>query len=162
MRMIVLSFGLLVMVGVLVLAGARGSARAGASAGTVLLEADRAFDGATAARGEAGFASFLSDDMTTIRADQPIVRGKDAFLEGWKSLLTTPGLSLRWQPQLARISEDGTLGFTVGTYTTTRNENGAARVVGTGKYVTIWRKQPDGTWKVIFDSGVSDTPPASR
>lgn len=148
---------------VLVFAGARGSVRAGASAAAeaVLLEADRAFDAATAARGEAGFASFLSDDMTTIRADQPIVRGKGAFLEGWKSVFTTPGLSLRWQPQLARISDDGTMGFTVGTYTTTRSENGEARVVGSGKYVTIWRKQSDGTWKVIFDSGVPDTPPAA-
>lgn len=162
MRKTVLSLGLLIAACVLVFAGVRASVAAGSGAASeaVLLEADRAFDAATAARGEAGLASFLSDDMTTIRADQPIVRGKDAFVAGWKPIFTTPGLALRWQPQLARISDDGTLGFTVGASTTTMTEQGVSRVVGSSKYVTIWRKQPDGSWKVIFDSGVRDTPPA--
>ena len=55
MRKIVLSLGLLVAVGVLVFAGVRGSVRAGTGAApeAVLLDADRAFDAATAARGEA-------------------------------------------------------------------------------------------------------------
>ncbi len=127
-----------------------------------LVKVDQDFDAATAKLGQAGFASFISDDMTTIRENTDIVRGKPGFLEGWKKILTTPGVHLRWQPQLARISDDGTLGFTVGTYQTTSQENGTPRQEGSGKYVTIWRKQPDGSWKVIFDSGVHDDVPAAK
>ena len=123
----------------------------------VLLKADREFDAATAARGEAGFSSFIAEDMTSIRANAPIVRGKAEFVGGWSGVFATPGLAVRWAPELARISDDGTLGFTVGTYTTTKTENGAAKQVGSGKYVTIWRKQADGAWKVTFDSGAADT-----
>jgi ketosteroid isomerase-like protein len=134
-----------------------------ASDASVLTKADQAFDAATAARGQEGFASFIADDMTTVRENQDVVRGKAQFVDGWKGLFTTPGLSVRWQPQLGRISDDRTMGFTVGTYQTLRKQEGegSARMVGSGKYVTIWRKQPDGSWKVVFDSGVKDTPPAS-
>jgi ketosteroid isomerase-like protein len=137
------------------------SASASGADPSVLMKADQEFDAATAARGIEGFASFIAEDMTTIQPNVPIVRGKESFISGWKTILATPGLSLRWQPQLAGISDDGTLGFTVGTYTTTRTENGSSRVIGSGKYVTIWRKQADGSWKVTFDSGAHDTPPAA-
>lgn len=62
---------------------------------------------------------------------------------------------------MGRISEDGTLGFTVGHYMGTQTENGSAQAVASGKYVTIWAKQADGSWKVVFDSGVGDTKPSA-
>ena len=34
-------------------------------------------------------------------------------------------------------------------------------IKGSGKYLTVWRLQKDGSWKVEFDTGVPDTPPAS-
>jgi len=79
----ILSRAALLIVGVLTLAGARSSVRTGMSGAPegVLLEADPVFDAAAAARGEAGFASFLSDDLTTIRADQPLVRGETDSLK---------------------------------------------------------------------------------
>jgi ketosteroid isomerase-like protein len=157
-----------ILVLVMVVVGALGAVpnRTGVAASSaadpaVLVKADQDFDAATAARGQEGFSSFIASDMTTIQPDEAIVRGKEGFVEGWKAVFSTPGLAVRWQPQLARISDDATLGFTVGNYTTTRTENGSARTVGSGKYVTIWRKQADGSWRVTFDSGVHDTPPAS-
>lgn len=128
----------------------------------VLVEIDRAFSEATATKGIEGFASFIAEDMTSIVADQPIAQGKGAFVERYRAFLSTPGFAFRWTPDLGRISEDGTLGFTVGHYAATQTENGSARAAGSGKYVTIWAEQADGSWKVVFDSGVHDTkPPAS-
>jgi ketosteroid isomerase-like protein len=128
----------------------------------VLVEVDRAFSEATASKGIEGFAPFIAEDMTSIVPDQPIAQGKETFVERYKTFLSTPGFAFRWTPDLGRISEDGTLGFTVGHYRATKTENGSAQTVGSGKYVTIWAKQADGSWKVVFDSGVRDTkPPAS-
>jgi ketosteroid isomerase-like protein len=63
----------------------------------------------------------------------------------------TPTLTsgrLAWAPIAS--GKSGALGFTVGkaTFTGARPEDGWRST-----YVTIWRRQPDGTWKVLFDTG---------
>jgi ketosteroid isomerase-like protein len=126
-----------------------------------LLAADRAFDAATAEKNMDGFSSFLADNVSTLRADQPVLRGKGAMQQEWKALLENKSISLRWQPISAEISKSGDLGYTVGSYTITRTDEKGSAIVGTGKYLTVWRLQKDGSWKVEFDTGVPDTPPAS-
>lgn len=125
-----------------------------------LLAADLAFDAATAGKKFDGFSSFLADDASTLRADQPVVRGKAAVQQVWKPLLENKSISLRWQPISAEISKSKDLGYTVGSYTITRTDEKGSAIVGTGKYLTVWRLQKDGTWKVEFDTGVPDTDPA--
>jgi ketosteroid isomerase-like protein len=125
---------------------------------SVLLKADEAFDAATAAEGLKGFASFLADEVATLRPDKPIVEGKDAMTALWTPLLSNPDLVIRWKPLEASISAKGDLGYTLGAYEITSKGEQAKHVVATGKYVTIWRKQRDGSWRVVFDSGVPDAP----
>jgi ketosteroid isomerase-like protein len=125
-----------------------------------LLAADRAFDRATAEKKIDGFSSFLADNVSTLRADQPVLRGKEAMQQDWKPLFENKSISLRWQPISAEISKSGDLGYTVGSYTITRTGEEGSAIVGTGKYLTVWRLQKDGSWKVEFDTGVPDTPPA--
>ena len=60
---------------------------------------------------------------------------------------------------IAFASAAGDLGYTLGTWQSTHyNEAGKGQVT-TGKYVTIWRKQADGSWKVVFDGGNPDSSP---
>jgi len=127
-----------------------------------LLKADRAFAQATAERRLEGFASFLEEDVTTIRPNSPVLKGKIALVERWSGLLQDPASSISWKPLRAVISSSGDLGFTVGSYEVTKDSGQGRQAAGSGKYVTIWRKQPDGSWKVAFDSGVQDTPPAGK
>jgi ketosteroid isomerase-like protein len=126
-----------------------------------LLAADRAFDAATAERKIDGFSSFLADNVATLRADQPVLRGKAALQQAWKPLLEDKSMSLRWQPISAKISKSGDLGYTVGSYAITRTDAKGDLIVGTGKYLTVWRLQKEGSWKVEFDTGVPDTPATS-
>lgn len=129
------------------------------AARAAILEADRQFSKATSERGLDGFRSFLADEVTTLRPDSPVIRGKDPFVERWAALLANPKMKITWEPELAEVSASGELGYTVGSYEiTATNGLGIASTAGTGKYVTIWRKQADGSWKVVFDSGVQDTP----
>ena len=124
---------------------------------STLLKADEAFDAATAEEGLKGFSSFLADDVVTLRPDKPIIAGKEAMTALWTSLLTNPNLMIRWKPVKASVSASGDLGYTVGSYEISRKDEQGTHVVATGKYVTIWKKQGDGSWKVAFDSGVEDT-----
>ena len=125
-----------------------------------LLAADRAFDAATAEKKLDGFSSFLADNASTLRADRPVLQGKAAVQQEWKGLLENKSISLRWQPISAEIAKSGDLGYTVGSYTITRTDEKGSAIVGTGKYLTVWRLQRDKSWKVEFDTGVPDSPPA--
>jgi len=139
--------------------GWNGAARSDPAA---LLKADRAFAQATAERRLEGFASFLEEDVTTIRPNSPVLKGKIALVERWSGLLQDPEATITWKPLRAVIAASGDLGFTVGSYEVTKASGRGRKAAGSGKYVTIWRKQPDGAWKVTFDSGVEDTPPAEK
>lgn len=59
---------------------------------------------------------------------------------------------MTWQPVKAEISASGDLGYTYGYYQA-RSHTAQGDVVREGKYTTIWRKQSDGTWKVVLDIG---------
>jgi ketosteroid isomerase-like protein len=127
-----------------------------------LLKADRDFAQATAERRLEGFASFLEEDVTSIRPNSPVLKGKNALLERWSGILQDPTATISWKPLRAVIAASGDLGFTVGSYEVTRDSGQGKKAAGSGKYITIWRKQPDGTWKVTFDSGVQDALPAGK
>jgi ketosteroid isomerase-like protein len=126
------------------------------------MEADRAFARAAAERRLEGFRSFLDEEAATIRPNSPVVAGKQAVAERWASLLNDPAASITWKPLRATISTSGDLGFTVGSYEIARGAGQARTITGSGKYVTIWRRQPDRSWKVLFDSGVQDEQPDQK
>ncbi|HSW49033.1 MAG TPA: DUF4440 domain-containing protein [Bryobacteraceae bacterium] len=140
------------------LAGCAGFRRAKTDPGA-LMEADRAFAQATAQRRLEGFTSFLAEDVTSIRPNSPIIKGRDGLAARWKQLLNDPALSITWEPVEAMISEGGDLGYTVGGYVVSRSSDSGRRQAASGKYVTVWKKQAGGAWKVVFDSGVQDAPP---
>jgi ketosteroid isomerase-like protein len=59
---------------------------------------------------------------------------------------------LTWDPTFAAVSSSGDLGYTVGTRESSRRV-GAEQVVDRGTYLTVWRRQEDGSWKVEADIG---------
>jgi ketosteroid isomerase-like protein len=61
--------------------------------------------------------------------------------------------SLVWQPVLAWVAGSRDLGFTVGESTSTGRGSSGAAVQRSGKYLTVWKRQPDGTWKFVVDGG---------
>jgi hypothetical protein len=58
---------------------------------------------------------------------------------------------LQWDPLYSGLSPDGQLGWTAGTSTWTAP--GEPEPAMRGAYVTVWRKQDDGSWKIWFDAG---------
>ena len=72
-----------------------------------------------------------------------------------------PGSSLRWEPEFAVVSESADFGYTSGIGVGTFATPDGGVVISTTRYITIWRKPPDGSWKVVADMGVeapSDVP----
>jgi ketosteroid isomerase-like protein len=126
-----------------------------ADARSAILKTDEEFARAAAERGVEGFASFVAEDFQTIRANSEIINKKE-FVESWAPLLTNPARRISWRPFVAVVSEAGDLGYTIGAYEIRKVDDRAKPLVGSGKYVSIWRKQRDGKWKLILDTGVQD------
>lgn len=119
-----------------------------------LMDADRAFADATATRGVDGWTAFFTDDGVMLPAGAPLTEGKPAIRARMARSLTYPGFSLLWQPLRAEVSRSGDLGYTIGRFeASTTSKTGERTVLQRGKYVSIWRKQKDGSWKVAVDIG---------
>jgi ketosteroid isomerase-like protein len=116
------------------------------------LEAD--FMKATAERGSQGYLSYYADDAIEVPNNEAIIHGKTniaktmVFLDDKTNHLT-------WTPVGADISASGDLGYTYGTYEFRSLDKDGKAVVDRGKYTSIWKKQKDGSWKVVLDMGNS-------
>ena len=64
-----------------------------------------------------------------------------------------PAFQLVWSPSKVDVSQDGTLGYTWGRFDLTTHGKDGKAAVDTGIYLTIWRRDSDGVWKIAFDGG---------
>jgi ketosteroid isomerase-like protein len=113
-----------------------------------LLRADRAFAQATAERGADGWASWFAADG---RLYQTVgyVDGRSAIQEAMAPAFGDSTRRLRWEPDTAIVAAAGDLAYTLGHWESVAGDS----VLGRGNYVTIWRRQSDGTWKAVVDIG---------
>lgn len=117
-----------------------------------LMEADRAFNKATAESGAEGWASFFAEDATMVQSGVGAIRGKEAILATMAPYFAT-GARLSWEPSRAEVSADGTLGYTIGEYQSETVGPDGERAIGRGLYVSVWRRGDDGGWRVVMDLG---------
>ncbi|BCW87783.1 hypothetical protein sos41_09130 [Alphaproteobacteria bacterium SO-S41] len=124
-----------------------------------LIAADKAFNDMAQKDGVvAAFAAYAAPDARMFRGEEAIVSGP-AEIQALMEEQYSHGGSLTWTPTEAVSSADGTLGFTHGRWTYVSPKNGAGETVTQlGSYVSIWAKQPDGSYKFSVDIGNPDRP----
>jgi ketosteroid isomerase-like protein len=122
-----------------------------------LMQVDRDFDAATARQGLDGWVSYFAEDGIMMPTGSDMVVGAKAIREYESKAFAVPGFALRWEPVEAGVSGD--LGYTYGLFKSARNGADGNQVFSYGKYVTIWRKQRDKSWRVALDIGNSNPAP---
>ena len=122
-----------------------------------LLQVDRDFAKTGVAKNIDRFMSYIAEDVRFYSAGV-MLTGKLPFREGWAKGFADPNWSITWAPLYAEATQSADLGYTTGSFEIHEKTSDGAPVVRRGSYVTIWRKQPDGTWKVALDIG-SFVPP---
>lgn len=118
-----------------------------------IVAAERAFADQVRQRGvREGFLAWLARTSVVFRPGP--VSGIATYEKqppGWRGLLA-------WTPVHAGISADGLLGWSTGPWTwqtdTTRKQPDAH-----GEYMSVWRRQGDGSWKAVLDCGIGHPPP---
>ena len=127
--------------------------------GAALKQADLAFCRAVQERGLEGWMSYFADDAV-IGPVEPPVRGKDAIRAFYAKVFARQNLDFQWIATAGEIFPAGDLGYTSGRGHMTYIENGQ-RKERNSRYVTVWQKQHDNSWKVIADFG-SAAPPSAE
>ena len=151
----------IVVVGMLVaLAGVQGaSAQTGDE--RAIREADAAWSKAAAAKDLEGTLSFMAEDTLEMAPNAPLLTGKAAARKFWGDMFAAPGFAISWQATKAEVSRGGDLGYSIGSYQLSMQDKSGKPMADRGKYVTIWKKQADGSWKVTVDIFNSDMPAAA-
>ena len=97
------------------------------------------------------FMAYIADDGLLFRPGA--VNGKKWMLEHPVPPVDTKPL-LAWQPAFAGMAASGDMGFTTGPWEF-KDDVKDAKPNGYGHFVTVWKKQPDGSWKFVVDLGIS-------
>jgi uncharacterized protein (TIGR02246 family) len=106
-------------------------------------------------------ANYFLEDGSDLLPNMPVITGRENIKAAWKQALADPNFSLTFQSTRAEASKGGDLAYTMGTYSmTTSAPKGRKPVTDKGKYLTVFQKQADGTWKVVADMSSSDLPAA--
>jgi ketosteroid isomerase-like protein len=120
---------------------------------TSLVEAERAFAAASVAKGtRAAFLEYLAEDSILFRPGP--VAGKK-----WIAEHPAPPTLLTWEPAFADVAESSDLGYTTGPWEI-RPSNPTGKPTAHGHFVSVWKRQTDGAWKVVVDLGISHATPA--
>jgi len=120
------------------------------------LEAQFAHD--TTKGGGKTFASWFAEDGVTLGNKQAPVIGRAAIAA--QTTWTPDQYQLTWTPQGGQLSPAGDMGYTWGHYEGRSKDRNGNAVTTSGRYLTVWKKQPDGQWKVALDSS-SEEPPSA-
>jgi len=103
--------------------------------------------------------SHYADDATLMIPDVPLMKGKDAMRPVLAQMLADKNASLTFATSSAEVSKAGDLAYTQGTYTLVlTNPKTKKPMTEKGKYVTVYKKQADGTWKAVEDINNEDAP----
>jgi ketosteroid isomerase-like protein len=153
MKPCLLVFAALLLVALTVASNARPLA-SGASKDTAdtLRQLEVDFMKAAAEHGSQGYMSYYADDAVEVPNGAPLIQGK-ANIAKTMGFLDQKDNHLTWTPVGADISAAGDLGYTYGTYEFRSKAKDGKPVVNHGKYTSIWKKQKDGSWKVVLDMG---------
>ena len=123
-----------------------------------LLKVERDFAAAAQTRGVEAWVENWADNGVHPDGPKGVVVGKDGIRKQMSAQYASPGFNLEWSPAHAEISRGGNVGFTRGRYKATSMKDGK-KDVREGDYFTVWEKDKNDVWKVVFDTGERDPAP---
>ena len=116
---------------------------------------------AAAAKNVDQVMTFYADDASIFMPNEPIAMGKPAIRVEWTKLTSNPGYALSFSPSRVDVAKAGDMAYEFGVYNLMLTGPDGKPINDRGKYVVVWKKQPDGKWKAVADIINSDLPMTS-
>ena len=120
-----------------------------------LAKLDDDWSSAAATKDAERVASFYAEDALAYPPNEPVAVGRAAAKKVWAAYFAEPTFTISWKTTHAEVNGD--LGFTSGTYEDSFKGADGKMVQEKGKYLCVWKKQKDGSWKAIHDMWNADT-----
>ena len=124
---------------------------------TAIRTAEAEMAQAFAALDPAKTASFYTDDVVGMSVDVPVVQGKENMQKYFETMMKDkPELS--WTPEKVEVARSGDLAYSWGKGKVSMKDKKGKVTETTVKYVSVWKKQADGGWKMAVDTMIPDPP----
>jgi uncharacterized protein (TIGR02246 family) len=159
MKQLLIGIGIAVMLGSVMLAKTRNQTTVPRASET-LADVRRAIDKGNAqwsegwAKGDAAMvAAIFADDGIQLAGSGKIFKGPKQIMERQKAAMAGADPGVKVTVTTVNVWLDGDTAYETGKYKYEYTEKGKP---GTdeGRYVTIWKRQKDGSWKLSMDMGV--------
>lgn len=126
-----------------------------------IVRAENEFMDDVARRRLEGWVDHFADSAATFPPGKLVNVGRAPIRKGMAATFADSSVHVAWYPFFASVADSGDLGYTWGYYRwTSRDDKGAPAAPITGKYLTIWRRDASGRWKVVVDTGNPGPVPA--
>ena len=107
--------------------------------------------------------NYYSDDASLLMPNEMMITGKNNIKAAFKPMLADPNFALTFQSTRGEASKSGDFVYVIGTYSmTTSSPRDQRPVTDQGKYLTFFKKQADGSWRVVADMVNTDLPAPSE
>lgn len=114
-----------------------------------IVAAEAAFEKMAAEKGIAqAFYEFADKDATISRGE--LIHGREAIFDFYKKA-GLDSTQLQWAPDSVFVSESGDMAYTYGKYKMNLPDTSSQVITKTGIFHTVWKRQPDGSWKYVWD-----------
>lgn len=107
------------------------------------------------------FTAVYAEDATVMMEGMPDVSGKAAVKEAITGMMSDSNFALSFAADKVVVARSGDLAYETGSYTMTMSDAKKKPATQAGHYVVVWRKEADGSWKVVIDAPISDPPAAA-
>lgn len=124
--------------------------------GEKIMQLSKAWSQAVATKDVDKIVSYWSDDAFVMQEGQGPLKGKREIRQMVEESFKIPGFSISWQPESVEVSDNGDMAYMIENAQVTFTDSTGKHVTQYNKAVTIWRKQPDGSWKNAVDISTAD------
>jgi ketosteroid isomerase-like protein len=122
-----------------------------------LIETDIEFSKTSERLGAAeAFRLFMADSAIQLPEGELARMGREKIYDKMKK---NSGYTLKWKPEKAVVARAGDMGYTWGYYVLLVQDSSGTIQRSHGKYLNVWEKQADNSWKVVIDIGNQNPEP---
>ncbi len=107
---------------------------------------------AVTAKDTGALPAFYAEDAVLLPPGGQMVSGREAITKTWQQMVAQPGFGLTFASAKVEVSKSGDMAYEIGDYTLTVNDKRGKPQATKGKYVVVWGKQADGSWKAVVDA----------
>lgn len=117
-----------------------------------ILAQEEAWNRAYARRDAEALAGFFADDGAMASPGEQLVRGKESIRKASEEFAKDPNLNVSFRSNRVQVAQSGDLAYSRGQYLFTSTDPSTNQPESSrGYYLTVWKKQADGSWKAVED-----------